>query len=267
MRDYAKLSPTFWTGTTGKALRRHGVEATLVALYLVSAPGSNMLGLYYQPVLFMAHETGLGFEGASKGLQGCIEAGFCRYDAETEMVFVHEMAAWQIAESLAPKDLRCKGLQRDYDSLPDCPFLGAWFDRYSKGFNLTGRRENGSPLQAPSKPLPSQEQEQEQEQKTKTTRKRAAPAVLVSVDEMVADGVDRQNALDWLTNRKAKKLPLTPSSWSDAKAEAGKAGMTIAEAIQRSAAQGWGGFKAKWLTEDNGRNGQKPVVELWAGAK
>ena len=171
MRDYAKLSPTFWTGATGKKLRRFGPEALIVAVYLVSAPASNMLGLYYQPMLYMAHETGLGIEGASKGLRGCIESGFCSYDDDTEMVFVHEMAAWQIAESLAPKDKRCKGVQRDYMAMPDCAHLGPFFDRYALAFHLTGRRDSGGPppvdkpvdQQAPPKPLPSQEQEQEQE--------------------------------------------------------------------------------------------------------
>jgi hypothetical protein len=161
MRDYAKLAPTFWTGETGKAIRRRGFEGVIVALYLVSAPGSNMLGLYYQPLLFMAHETGLGIEGASKGLQACIECDFCRYDEDTEMVFVHEMAAWQIAASLSQGDKRCKGIQKDYDGLPDCQFLGAFFDRYQKAFHLTTRREGSpgknprglvSPFEAPSKP-------------------------------------------------------------------------------------------------------------------
>jgi len=172
VRDYAKLGPTFWTGSTGKALRRSGPEALLVALYLISAPASNMLGVYYQPMLYMAHETGLGMEGASKGLRSCIDCGFCSYDDDTEMVFVHEMAAWQIAEALAPNDKRCKGIQRDYLALPDCPHLGPFFDRYAGAFHLTGRRAAGVVLpvdksvgkQAPSKPLRSQEQEQEQEQ-------------------------------------------------------------------------------------------------------
>lgn len=38
MRDYAKLAPTFWTGITGKALRRRGPEGVIVALYLISSP-------------------------------------------------------------------------------------------------------------------------------------------------------------------------------------------------------------------------------------
>lgn len=177
MREYAKLAPTFWTGTTGKALRRRGSEGVIVALYLVSSPHSNMIGLYYQPVMYMAHETGLGIEGASKGLQDCIECGFCSYDNDTEMVFVHEMAAWQIADSLSSQDKRCKGIQKDYDALPECPFLGAWFDRYVSAFSLTARRSfevkkpevKQGASQAPSKPHRSQEQEQEQEQESPHT--------------------------------------------------------------------------------------------------
>jgi hypothetical protein len=164
LRDYSKVAPTFWTGETGKAIRRRGIEATLVALYLMTAPGSNMLGLFPQPVLYMAYETGLGEEGARKGLRGCIEAGFCSYDEATEMVWVHEMAAWQIADELKPSDKRCKGIQKDYERLPNCAFLGAFFDRYQAAFHLSRRRSNGvekpeardpsseAPYQAPSKP-------------------------------------------------------------------------------------------------------------------
>jgi hypothetical protein len=172
VREYAKLGPTFWTGETGKELRRRGSEGVIVALYLVSSPHSNMLGLYYQPVLYMAHETGLGIEGASKGLRDCIEVGFCRYDAITEMVFVPEMAAWQIADELKATDKRCPGIQKDYDALPENPFLAAWFERYARPFHLKRGRTPKPPKevekpevqQAPSMPHRSQEQEQEQEQ-------------------------------------------------------------------------------------------------------
>ncbi len=86
---------------------------------------------------------------------------------------------------------------------------------------------------------------------TKTARKRAAPAVLVCVDDLVADGVDRQCATDWLVNRKGKDLaPLTPTIWQQTKAEADKANLSIAEAIKTAAGNGWGGFKASWLKDD-----------------
>lgn len=163
MRDYSKVGPQFWTGKTGKEIRKKGTAATLVALYLMTSPHSNMLGLYFQPLMYMAYETGLGMEGASKGLQDCIDVGFCSYDDESEMVWVHEMAAFQIADELKESDKRTAGVQKDYDSLQDNPFLAAFFERYAASFHLKNRRGT----EAPSKPHRSQEQEQEQEQEKK----------------------------------------------------------------------------------------------------
>jgi len=162
MRDYAKVVPKMWHGKTIKALRR-SPEGLVVALYLMSSPSSNMLGLFAQPVLYMAHETGLGQEGAMKGLQKCVEVGYCSYDEDSEFVWVHEMASYQIASELKASDLRCKGIQKDYDALPDNPFLGVFFDRYQQAFHLERKRGNSDSSKAPSKGLRSQEQEQEQE--------------------------------------------------------------------------------------------------------
>ncbi|UXC19137.1 hypothetical protein [Comamonas squillarum] len=168
MRDYAKVVPKMWHGKTIKALRR-SPEGLVVALYLMSSPSSNMLGLFAQPVLYMAHETGLGQEGAMKGLQKCVEVGYCSYDEDSEFVWVHEMASYQIASELKASDLRCKGIQKDYDALPDNPFLGVFFDRYQQAFHLERKRGNGDSSKAPSKALRSQEQEQEQEQDTSSS--------------------------------------------------------------------------------------------------
>jgi uncharacterized protein YdaU (DUF1376 family) len=85
-------------------------------------------------------------------------------------------------------------------------------------------------------------------------KRRAAAAQLVSLDQVVAEGVGRQHAEDWLAVRAKKSLLLTPSAWEDVKAEAMKAGMSLADAVKTSASNSWGGFKAKWLTEQ-GRGG------------
>ena len=168
MRRYAKISPQFWIGDTGRQLREAGPEALLVALYLLSNPHANMLGLYYLPTSLIAHETGLASEGASKGLQRSIEAGFCSYDESSEMVFVHEMARYQIADQLVATDKQFAGLQRDYDGLPNNPFLAAFYEKYAKAFHLTSRRENRRASEGASMPHRSQEQEQEQEQEVNT---------------------------------------------------------------------------------------------------
>ena len=148
MRDYGKVSPQFWIGSTGKKLRAEGMEAQLVAMYLMTNPHANMLGLYYCPTMFIAHETGLGIEGATKGLQSAIKSGFCAYDEDSETVWVFEMAHYQIADALSGKDLRIKGVQNEYDSLPANPYLEAFYDKYAEAFCMMTKRYSGSSVES-----------------------------------------------------------------------------------------------------------------------
>lgn len=164
MRDYATVAPQFWLGKTGRELRKQGAEAQVVSFYLMTSPHANMLGLYYLPILYIAHETGLGLEGASKGLKSAIEAGFCSYDEDTEMVWVHEMAAYQVGKALKPGDNRCAGVRNEYSSLPENPFLSSFYERYKTDFHLSFKRESRHISEGASKGLGSQDQEQEQEQ-------------------------------------------------------------------------------------------------------
>ncbi len=163
MREYSKVSPKFWIGETGRTIKTKGMEAIIVASYLMTSPHSNMLGLFYQSEAAMAHETGLGLEGARKGLNSCIEAGFCLYDTRSEVVWVIEMAAYQIEGRLDEKDNRCKGIQKEYEALIENPFLSVFYDRYAECFHMTAKRIPKRKIEAPPKPLRSQEQEQEQE--------------------------------------------------------------------------------------------------------
>ena len=167
MRDYGKVSPQFWVGRTGKRIKAEGIECQLVALYLLTNPHTNMLGLYYLPIIYIAHETGLPFEGASKALRRLYQVGFCAYDEDSEFVWVYEMARYQIADSLKANDNRVGGINREYQALPKNPFLGEFFDKYGGSFHVECRRADDGekrPSEGPPKALRSQEQEQEQEQ-------------------------------------------------------------------------------------------------------
>jgi hypothetical protein len=75
-RTYARVLPTFWTGSTGKALRDLGRDAQVVAMYLITSPHSNMAGLYHLPLPYLAHDVGMTIEGASKVLRSLFEVGF-----------------------------------------------------------------------------------------------------------------------------------------------------------------------------------------------
>lgn len=166
MRDYAKVIPQFWIGETGKALRGN-IEAQIVAMYLMTSPHSEWTGVFHCPILYIAHETGLPIEGASKALERLIEVGFCMFDAPSDTVFVFNMAKFQIGPVLKPSDKRVKGLQNDVKKWPEGRIKTEFLRLYNTIFSLGFDDQEQSPFQAPSKHLRSQEQEQEQEQKQK----------------------------------------------------------------------------------------------------
>lgn len=146
MRDYGKVSAKFWVGRSGKALRGKP-EAQIVALYLMTCPTSEMTGVFHCPLMYIAHETGLGLEGASKGLQSLIEGEFCTYDDENELVFVHEMAKYQIGEELKVNDNQVKAVKKAFLSMTGL-IKNAFYARYKDAFHLPLL----SPSEAPPKP-------------------------------------------------------------------------------------------------------------------
>src|SRR5688572_8162542 len=138
----------------------------------MTCPHSHQTGMYYLPLMYMAHESGLTIEGASEALARLSEESFCEYDEASEWVWVREMAAWQIGTALAPSDKRCKGVQQYLESLPNLPFLPEFFARYRSDFHLV---ETTSPSQAPSEGHSSNRTgaEQEQEGSTRETARAA----------------------------------------------------------------------------------------------
>lgn len=164
MREYGKVSPQFWVGRTGKALRGNA-EVQVLALYLMTSPHANMIGVYHCPIAYMAHETGLSIEGASKALQSLIDANFCTFDVVDEYVFVHQFALHQVGESLTPTDKRCKGVENELARVPKNQCWQAFKARYAGPYNLPIDVQSASPIEAPSGPLASQKQKQKQEQK------------------------------------------------------------------------------------------------------
>lgn len=155
MRDYSKVSGTFWTGKTGKALRGD-FQAQVVALYLMTSPHANMIGVFHCPLIYIAHETGSPIEGALEGLQRLCNEAFCTYDEENETVWVHEMARFQVGDSLKATDKQVLGIQKQYDTMPEGRIKSGFFEKYSEAFCITQTNKTSkplaSPLQAPPKP-------------------------------------------------------------------------------------------------------------------
>jgi hypothetical protein len=170
-RDYAIVTPQFWTGTTGRLIRERGLGAQVVALYLVTSPHANMLGLYYLPLPYLSYETGIPLEGALEALRSLGQVGFAFYDEREEVVWVPEMARYQIAEALKPTDKRVQGVVNELVKYRKSRFYEPFLKRYAVPFNLPAMRAAArgaaaieSASEAPAKPLRSQDQEQDHDQ-------------------------------------------------------------------------------------------------------
>jgi len=170
MRDYSKVSPRFWTGDTGRQIRKLGPECQVVAFYLFTCPSANMLGLYYLILPTLCHETGIPLEGAFKALRSLRDIGFAYYDESTEHVYVPNMAREQIGERLKTKDNRHVAVLRELEQLRKTPFFNDFVNRYREAFELESVdlvKPLPSPFGGSEQLLRSQEQEQEHEQEQK----------------------------------------------------------------------------------------------------
>jgi len=86
----------------------------------------------------------------------------------------------------------------------------------------------------------------EPEKPPRTARKKPDKGQTLGVDDVVAEGVARQYAQDWMTARRAKGVGLTRSELDANKREAASAGISFAQAVQVCAENGWRGFKAQY---------------------
>lgn len=93
--------------------------------------------------------------------------------------------------------------------------------------------------------------ERKSEAISKPRRRAAAPV------ERPAD-VSAQAWDDWMTIRKAKRLPVTPTALAGIRREAERAGVSLTDAITFSVEQGWAGFRADWYSRATAKSSPAP---------
>lgn len=140
VRDFVKLSSGFWRCPAGRLLKKQGMPAQLMALYLTSSPHANYIGVYHLPIDYIASDTGMS-EAAVREALSCVEkAGFASYDPESETVYIYNAAREQIGESLKPNDKRVPFVQKEFDALPlDCPHIERFYTQYADAYHLSRR--------------------------------------------------------------------------------------------------------------------------------
>lgn len=172
VRDYSKVSGKFWVGRTGRSLRGN-VEAQVVALYLMTGPHTNMIGLYRLPIAYIVNDTGIPFEGTSKALAMLHQDGFATYDETAEYVFVRAGARTQIGDTLKPGDKRLANVMTLLEEANDASavnLIAEFYGEYEEAFGLTPRA-----FEAPSKPLRSQRTENREQRAESREKEPSSP--------------------------------------------------------------------------------------------
>lgn len=203
-QQYARVAPEFWTGDTGRQLRKIGRDAQVVALYLITGPTANPIGLYYLPIPTLCHETGLTEQEARKSLASLSDAAFAYYDDPSESVFVVEMARYQITDDMKLHDKRHKWIVGEAEKIRKSPHYSRWHERYKDAFSL----HEASPLQAPTKPTPTSTPTSTPTTKIKPLRE-IIPLGVTLTDELLAtailEGYSEEAVKAWCeTNHKRK---------------------------------------------------------------
>ncbi len=86
---------------------------------------------------------------------------------------------------------------------------------------------------------------------------RAISPELMTVDDLVGDGLSEQVAGEWIAYRRKRRAPLTQIVWQEIKKEAAKAGMSPESAVRKALARGWTGFEAAWVSSSGSGIGRR----------
>lgn len=157
MSYYGNVYPEFWTGDTGRELRRHGKDAQLLALYLVSNAHANMIGLYPVAIEHIHLETGLSRTSIERAFAVLAETGYASYDPASGYVWVRTMVRYRLGlrngDTLAVGDNRVAGVNRLYLGIGHNAFLGEFYDLNHSALRLTRRRASSNTTAAVGKAL------------------------------------------------------------------------------------------------------------------
>jgi len=126
-----------------------------VALYLMTAPTSNLIGLYYLPLTTICNDTGLTEAEVRLALEQITD--IAQYDFDAELVWLPEAARYQIGQTMAPRDKRRPAVEREVAMVSDHPFATDFLRRYGTRFGLRIELEpegHADAAEAPSKGLP-----------------------------------------------------------------------------------------------------------------
>ena len=161
MRDYGKVFTSFWTSETTRALSEDGRS---LALYLLTSPHTNMIGVFRVPNGYVSEDLQWGFERVSKGFANLSDKRFASRDESSMWVVIHKHLEWNPIENPNQAKSALKLLEAVPQSLALKPRVAKNLWASCDKFRDKLPADFWNRLGTLTKPFPNQEQEQEQEQ-------------------------------------------------------------------------------------------------------
>ena len=130
-KKFAKIRPNLWKS---KKMRYLSPKGKLLALYLLTSPTYSMVGIYEQSKIVAQKHTGLSVIDFDSALAELQAIDFVRFDEETEVVWVVDMALTQVADGKLSEPQQ-KGVINELCRLElECqfPFVSEFIDRYKE---------------------------------------------------------------------------------------------------------------------------------------
>ena len=133
IRKFAKIRPNLWKSEKMRAFTPNG---KLLAMYLLTSPFYCMVGIYEQSKAVAQKHTGLSVEAFAAALAELQAINFVRFDEDTEVVWVVDMALTQIADGGLSEQQR-KGVINELTRLKtECqfPFVDEFINYYREKY-------------------------------------------------------------------------------------------------------------------------------------
>lgn len=170
MREFNKVSAKYWLTPLIKKIKQLGTDAMYLSIYLQTNHHTHSLGVFYLPIQYIAHDTGMPVKNVQQQLQALCDLDHCLYDFEQEYIWVKDYALEQSSGALKGGDSRIIQAQKYFQGLPALDFLEEFYLAHKDDFHLPQITEIKTlpPVEAPSTPRRRTETETKTQTETKT---------------------------------------------------------------------------------------------------
>ncbi len=130
VKDYPKVLSYFWTNGIGREFHALRMSVRLLALYLITCVHANLLGVFYLPIVYIAHDLNLSEKEIYQGLEQLKNLDFCSYDKAMQYVWVHEMLNHQVSSTRESKQRLLLIINAELRFLPPLLFRTEFNQKY-----------------------------------------------------------------------------------------------------------------------------------------